>query len=79
MLLASSDFAGVSGYATLLTGMRVPYRRTYTPTDRERKFWDDRRQQLRKAAGAAMTVKEALAAVRSPKWRWADPPATPPL
>ena len=61
----------IGGYMTLLVGMRVPYRSNYTPSDRDLKLWESRRQRNREAALRAMTVKEALAAIRSPGWKWA--------
>jgi tryptophan 7-halogenase len=60
----------ISGYITMLTGMKVPYRRTYHPTDRELALLEQRRRKFRDIALRAMTVREALAAIRSPRWKW---------
>jgi tryptophan halogenase len=58
------------GYIALLQGQKVPYQRTYTPSDKELKICDAQRQKYKEAAQRALTVKEALAAIRSPSWRW---------
>jgi tryptophan halogenase len=62
---------GSGGYAALLLGQKVPFQRTHEPTERERALWAERRRKWDEAARRAMTVNEALAAIRSPKWRWA--------
>ena len=60
----------ISGYLTMLTGMRVPYRKTWQPTDRDRALFNQRRQQFREFALKAMPVRDVLAAIRSPSWVW---------
>jgi tryptophan halogenase len=70
-LFDSFDPFQMTGYATVLVGMRVPYRRTHEPGEAERKLWEARRRLNREAAVRAMTVREALDAIRSPRWRWA--------
>jgi tryptophan halogenase len=59
-----------AGYATMLVGMRVPYRTTYVPTAAERAAWEARRKRNREMAARAMTVRETIDALRSPKWKW---------
>ena len=61
---------GPGGYAALLLGQKVPLQRTYAPTEREAALWAERRRKWDEAARRALTVKEALAAIRSPKWKW---------
>ena len=63
------------GYVALLLGMRVPFRRTYTPPERERKHWAAFRQKQDEVARRAMTVREALDVIRSPRWNWGPRPA----
>ncbi|HEX8916079.1 MAG TPA: FAD-dependent oxidoreductase [Humisphaera sp.] len=58
------------GYATLLVGMNVPYRRTGAAPQGD---WDALgrwRRRNRQIAEAAVTVREALDAVAAPGWRW---------
>jgi hypothetical protein len=59
-----------SGYATLLMGQRVPFRRTRTPTDAEMKAWQAHVRRTRENASRGLTVRETLEVIRSPKWRW---------
>ena len=61
---------GLEGYLVMLIGNRVPYRSPHTPTPAERATWQAHRAQLRAAAGTGMDVREALAAIRHPDWRW---------
>jgi tryptophan halogenase len=60
----------LGGYASMLVGMRVPYRRTHAPTDAELRTWEGKRRRFKEAALRAMTVREALDAIASPRWRW---------
>jgi tryptophan halogenase len=60
-----------TGYTTLLVGMRVPYERTHVPSDAELRTWEGKRRCFREAALKAMTVREALDVIRSPRWKWA--------
>jgi tryptophan 7-halogenase len=60
----------IAGYMTMLVGMRVPYRTTHVPTAAERASWEARRRRNRETAARAMTVRETIEALRSPKWKW---------
>ncbi len=64
------DQFGIGGYITLLTGMKVPHRQTYRPTEREMAIFDARRKQHREVALRSLSVRDALAVIRSPRWRW---------
>jgi tryptophan halogenase len=66
----SFDQFRLGGYITLMTGMKVPYQRTFTPCQQEMSRFELMRSQFRCAAAKAMPVREALAVVRSPTWRW---------
>jgi tryptophan halogenase len=72
-LMDAFDLFGVGGYSALLLGQKVPFHRAAAPTESEQRLWADRRRQWDEAARRAMTVKEALAVVRSPKWKWIAP------
>lgn len=73
-LFNGGDQFGFAGYVTLLMGQQVPFRKT-PPTEAERKIWQSRRQRNKDAALGAMTVKEALDVIHSPKWTWEKHPA----
>ena len=60
----------ISGYVTMMTGMKVPYRRTWRPSESESALFDRNRCKFRDVALSAMTVRDALAAIRSPRWKW---------
>lgn len=60
----------ISGYITLLTGMKVPYRQTWQPSPAELAGFDRRRAAYKQIALGGLTVREALAEIRSPQWRW---------
>jgi tryptophan halogenase len=70
-MMDAFDLFGVGGYSTLLLGQKVPFHRTFTPSESEQRLWSEKRRQWHDAAKRAMTVKEALQTIRSPKWRWA--------
>jgi tryptophan halogenase len=61
----------MAGYSSMLVGMKVPYHKTYTPTDAELRLWEAKRKRFKELAMRAMTVKESLDIVHSPTWRWA--------
>ena len=61
---------GMAGYLAMLVGQQVPHRRVREAPDQERRVWEQYRQKNRETALKAMTVKDALAAIRSPKWNW---------
>jgi len=58
------------GYIVLLQGQRVPYRTTHRPSDKELQVWQAQRRRYAEAAAQAMTVREAIGAIRHPKWKW---------
>jgi tryptophan halogenase len=61
---------GLEGYWTLLIGQKIPYQRPYAPSLLEHYTWHRIQQTLKSKAMAAFSVKEALAAIRSPDFRW---------
>ncbi|HEV8377701.1 MAG TPA: FAD-dependent oxidoreductase [Tepidisphaeraceae bacterium] len=69
-LLHSLDQFGLGGYFALLLGQQVPYDPPYQPSERELKTWNERKAKMNKSAQTALTVKQALEAIRSPKWKW---------
>jgi tryptophan 7-halogenase len=69
-LFKEHDQFGYAGYATLLMGQQVPFRKTHIPTDAELQIWERRRLKNKQAALAAMTVRDTLDVLHSPKWTW---------
>ena len=69
-LLDSADQFRLGGYFNLLLGQRVPHGGSFAPDEAERKRWEALCAKNRQQATRGLTVKESLAAVRSPKWQW---------
>jgi tryptophan halogenase len=61
---------GVPGYLAMLVGQQVPHAGAGRPTEPERRTWEAQRQRYRAMAARGLTVRETLAAIRSPKWKW---------
>ena len=61
---------GVGGYLVLLLGQKVGYRNPHRLTEQELQRWNAERQQYRSVSSRGLTVKEALAKIRSPHWEW---------
>jgi len=61
---------GIEGYYTMLVGQQVPYGKRHTAAPAERAKWNTYRQKNRAIAGKAMDVRQSLAMIRDPRWRW---------
>ena len=61
---------GVEGFLVLLVGQCVPYQNRHQPTAAEWQSLNARRAQFKTQAAQGLDVKEALAFVRHPQWRW---------
>ena len=72
LLRSSRNDFGIEGHLAMLVGNRAPYRRRLAISDAERAAWNARRAQFAAQAKAGMGVKEALAVIRSPLWRWSE-------
>jgi tryptophan halogenase len=59
-----------AGYAALLIGQQVPYRRRIQITDTELRHFESLRQKHKQEALNAFTIPQVLALMRSPKWAW---------
>jgi tryptophan halogenase len=70
LLLNQLDQFTIHGWLSLLVGMRVPHRSRFEPSGAERTEWRRIGEQIKKQAQSAMSVKEALDALRTPAWRW---------
>lgn len=69
-LLSPFDQFTMDGWLTLLVGQKVPTTRAYTPSAAEADLWAKLQGHIRSRAKQAFTIPEALAAVRSPHWKW---------
>ena len=69
-LLDPADPFGVEGYLIMLVGQRVPYQKSYTPSENDLRAWSLHRAQVRRNADLALTTDEAQRAMFSPSWRW---------
>ena len=61
---------GIEGYLVMLVGNRVPHGGQHEATAAERQIWDQLRTRFAAQAEAGMDVREALACIRHPGWRW---------
>jgi len=69
-LLHPSNSFGAHGYLSLLVGQGVPHDRTYAAPPGELESWRARRHNWAVEARRGLDVKECLAAVRQPGWKW---------
>jgi tryptophan 7-halogenase len=61
---------GIEGFLALLVGQQYPYRNRHQATSAERQSLNGRRAQFKAQAQQGLDVKEALAYVHHPQWRW---------
>jgi|SRR6516164_216901 tryptophan halogenase len=61
---------GFEGYLSMMLGMNIAYRKTFTLPPRELKVRDAIYQKLELAARGGTTVKETLDWIRKPGWQW---------
>jgi tryptophan halogenase len=61
---------GVHGYLALLLGQQVQHGRPYHPSPAEVRAWSDARQKYREWAMRGLDMRETLARIHSPNWRW---------
>jgi tryptophan halogenase len=71
-LLEARNPFGFEGYLSMMIGMNVPYRKTYTPSEQERQIWNNIHQRMQAVASQAVTVPEALSYIRQPWWQWRE-------
>jgi tryptophan halogenase len=69
-LLSPFDQFTMDGWLTLLVGQQVTTQRKYEPTPSERTTWEQIRVHVRARTRDAFTIPQALAVVRSPRWKW---------
>ena len=69
-LVRGHDVFGFEGYLTLMVGQAVPYRKTFTPSDRDRAQWQAIREANKVQAAQGLTVGQATDLVRSPGWTY---------
>jgi len=61
----------LEGYLVMLVGNRTPYERRHLPSTTEWQTWQKRRAGFAAQAEMGMDVREALACIRHPGWKWA--------
>jgi tryptophan halogenase len=61
---------GMDGFLVMLVGCQVPHRNIFTPTVAEWQIVNRTRAQLKAVATQGLDVKQALAFIRNPGWRW---------
>jgi tryptophan halogenase len=61
---------GIEGFLVMLVGNRVPYKGRHDATDAERQTWNRHRAAFAAQAQSGMDIREALACIRHPGWRW---------
>ncbi|WP_035604155.1 tryptophan 7-halogenase [Haloferula sp. BvORR071] len=64
-----SDF-GIEGYLVMLVGNKAPYERRHQPSPAEKQIWERHRAFNVARAQQGVDVKESLAYVHHPGWRW---------
>lgn len=69
-LLSRDNSFGLEGYYALLIGQGVPHRRVHPASSQEESKWRNQRETMEKQAALALSVPEALAALRDPRLRW---------
>jgi hypothetical protein len=70
-LVHPSNSFKLDGFLALLVGQCVPHDRPYPLSPREREFWRQRRETLRKEAlTQGMTAEEVIAVLRRPGLKW---------
>ena len=72
-LFNPADPFKLAGYAALLVGQKVPYRRQVPISQQELRQWEALRQRHQQIALRSLTIPEALSVVRSPSWKWNKP------
>jgi tryptophan halogenase len=70
MILDNRDPFGFEGYLSMMIGMDVPYRRTFTPPEPEKWAWAALYRRWLEEAERAPTVEETLRWIHSPDWHW---------
>jgi tryptophan halogenase len=70
MILDGRDPFGFEGYLSMMIGMDIPYRRTYTIPEHEQRAWAALYNRWQVEADQALSVEETLRWIRSPGWSW---------
>lgn len=58
------------GYLVMLVGQKVPFRRSFTVGEAERRAWKEQQRRLRETARQGIPMREGLDMIRSDRWRW---------
>jgi tryptophan halogenase len=69
-VLDYGDPFGTEGYLAILVGLKVPFRKTYLPTEQDRSVWSNYRKAVGELADRGLPVEEAMEQLKSPQWKW---------
>src|SRR4029077_8914614 len=61
---------GLEGWLVMMVGNCVPYRGRHFAAKEERLVWGRRQAEFAMNAQRGFDVRQALACVRDPRWRW---------
>ena len=68
--LSKNNQFGATGYLALIIGQKLEHGCQHPATAQESKMWEMERQKARNMALNGLTVRQTLAAIRSPTWKW---------
>jgi tryptophan halogenase len=69
-LIPRNTVFGLNGYLSLMVGQRAPTRWNEEPTPQEWQAYEAYRHRVRQEVAHAVDVRQALAVVTHPAWRW---------
>lgn len=73
-----SNAFGLEGYLVMLMGNSAPFKARHIATPAEKNTWLSRRASFDAIARSGLDVRQSLAYIRHPGWRWTAESATPP-
>jgi tryptophan 7-halogenase len=68
--LSKNNQFGATGYLTLILGQQVEHGCQHRSTAPEQRTWDAERQKVKNMAINGLTVRQTLATIRAPSWKW---------
>ncbi len=68
--IGSNDPFTWEGYLVMLVGQKVPFKREFSFSHKEKRAWHEYRKNLKSAAKEAISMRKGLDMIRSPNWGW---------
>jgi tryptophan 7-halogenase len=68
--LSKNNQFGSAGFLALMLGQKVAHGRRHSPTGPELQAWSAEKQRMKSIALNGLSVRQTLAAIRSPSWKW---------